>query len=231
MNMGNRAPISTGIDQNDRASHHHRHRLLLRHRRLLRPRAGAGRLAGVCHRAPDGDRGAARKRRHRNLPDGLYRPDTDIRLGGRGVCAHAAAGSTRCSTTAPTARPARSRTCRPKRCALQFETNVIGWHDLTRQVIPAMRAQGHGRIVQCSSILGIVPYRWRGAYNASKFALEGLTLTMRMELARQRHRGKPDRAGADRIALHRQCRRLFRALHRSEGFGARGGISSGRCDG
>lgn len=66
---------------------------------------------------------------------------------------------------------------------LQLETNVIGWHDLTRQVIPAMRAHGHGRIVQCSSILGIVPYRWRGAYNASKFALEGLTLTMRMELA------------------------------------------------
>ncbi|OBZ91979.1 short-chain dehydrogenase [Pararhizobium polonicum] len=66
---------------------------------------------------------------------------------------------------------------------LQLETNVIGWHDLTRRVIPAMRAQGHGRIVQCSSILGIVPYKWRGAYNASKFALEGLTLTMRMELA------------------------------------------------
>ncbi len=65
---------------------------------------------------------------------------------------------------------------------LQMETNVIGWHDLTRRVIPAMRTQGHGRIVQCSSILGIVPYKWRGAYNASKFALEGLTLTMRMEL-------------------------------------------------
>jgi NAD(P)-dependent dehydrogenase (short-subunit alcohol dehydrogenase family) len=66
---------------------------------------------------------------------------------------------------------------------LQLETNVIGWHDLTRRIIPAMRAQGHGRIVQCSSILGIVPYKWRGAYNASKFALEGLSLTMRMELA------------------------------------------------
>ncbi|WP_425487616.1 SDR family oxidoreductase [Mycoplana rhizolycopersici] len=65
----------------------------------------------------------------------------------------------------------------------QFETNVFGWHDLTRRVIPAMRRQGHGRIVQCSSILGIVPYRWRGAYNASKFALEGLSLTLRMELA------------------------------------------------
>lgn len=65
----------------------------------------------------------------------------------------------------------------------QFETNVFGWHDLTRRIIPAMRRQGHGRIVQCSSILGIVPYRWRGAYNASKFALEGLSLTLRMELA------------------------------------------------
>ncbi|AEG05367.1 SDR family oxidoreductase [Sinorhizobium meliloti WSM1022] len=66
---------------------------------------------------------------------------------------------------------------------LQLETNVIGWHDLTRRVIPAMRARGHGRIVQCSSILGLVPYRWRGAYNASKFALEALSLTLRMELA------------------------------------------------
>jgi NAD(P)-dependent dehydrogenase (short-subunit alcohol dehydrogenase family) len=66
---------------------------------------------------------------------------------------------------------------------LQFETNVFGWHDLTRQVIPVMRRQGFGRIVQCSSILGIVPYRWRGAYNASKFALEALSLTLRMELA------------------------------------------------
>lgn len=65
----------------------------------------------------------------------------------------------------------------------QFETNVFGWHDLTRRLVPAMRRQGHGRIVQCSSILGLVPYRWRGAYNASKFAIEGLSLTMRMELA------------------------------------------------
>lgn len=66
---------------------------------------------------------------------------------------------------------------------LQLETNVIGWHELTRRVIPFMRRQGHGRIVQCSSILGIVPYRWRGAYNASKFALEGLSITLAMELA------------------------------------------------
>ena len=64
----------------------------------------------------------------------------------------------------------------------QFETNVFGWHDLTCRVIPAMRRQGHGRIVHCSSILGLVPYRYRGAYTASKFALEGLGVTLRMEL-------------------------------------------------
>lgn len=65
---------------------------------------------------------------------------------------------------------------------LQFETNVFGWHELTRQIIPFMRAQGSGRIVQCSSILGLVPYRYRGAYNASKHAIEGLSVTLRMEL-------------------------------------------------
>jgi NAD(P)-dependent dehydrogenase (short-subunit alcohol dehydrogenase family) len=64
-----------------------------------------------------------------------------------------------------------------------FETNVFGWHELTRQIIPVMRAQGHGRIVQCSSVLGLVSFRWRGAYVATKFALEGLSDTMRLELS------------------------------------------------
>ncbi|POO55870.1 SDR family oxidoreductase [Agrobacterium rosae] len=64
----------------------------------------------------------------------------------------------------------------------QFETNVFGWHDLTCRVIPFMRRQGSGRIVHCSSILGLVPYRYRGAYTASKFAVEGLGITLRMEL-------------------------------------------------
>ncbi len=65
---------------------------------------------------------------------------------------------------------------------IQFETNLFGWHELTRRLIPVMRARGHGRIVNCSSILGLLPYRYRGAYTASKYALEGLTITMRMEL-------------------------------------------------
>ncbi|NCQ23024.1 MAG: short-chain dehydrogenase [Rhodobacteraceae bacterium CG17_big_fil_post_rev_8_21_14_2_50_63_15] len=63
-----------------------------------------------------------------------------------------------------------------------FETNVFGWHDLTRQVIPLMRAQGHGRIVQCSSVLGLVALGWRGAYVSTKFAIEGLTDTLRIEM-------------------------------------------------
>jgi NAD(P)-dependent dehydrogenase (short-subunit alcohol dehydrogenase family) len=64
----------------------------------------------------------------------------------------------------------------------QFETNVFGWHDLTRRLIPTMRDNGAGRIVQCSSVLGLVALKWRGAYNASKFAIEALSDTMRLEL-------------------------------------------------
>lgn len=63
-----------------------------------------------------------------------------------------------------------------------YETNLFGVHELTRQVIPVMRNQGHGRIVNCSSVLGLVPLKWRGAYNSTKFALEGLTHTLRLEM-------------------------------------------------
>lgn len=64
----------------------------------------------------------------------------------------------------------------------QFAANFFGWHELTCLCLPMMRQNGSGRIVQCSSILGIVAMKWRGAYNASKFALEGLSDTMRLEL-------------------------------------------------
>lgn len=64
----------------------------------------------------------------------------------------------------------------------QLETNLLGWHDLTCRVIPVMRRQGRGRIVQNSSILGLMTLPYRGAYVASKFALEGLTDTLRLEL-------------------------------------------------
>ena len=63
-----------------------------------------------------------------------------------------------------------------------FEANLFGWHDLTRRVIPVMRGQGGGRIVQNSSVLGLAALRWRGAYVATKFALEGLTDVLRLEM-------------------------------------------------
>jgi NAD(P)-dependent dehydrogenase (short-subunit alcohol dehydrogenase family) len=64
----------------------------------------------------------------------------------------------------------------------QFETNLFGTHELTNLIIPLMRKQGHGRIIYNSSILGFVAMTYRGAYNASKFALEGLADTLRLEL-------------------------------------------------
>lgn len=64
----------------------------------------------------------------------------------------------------------------------QFETNVFGLQELTNQIIPIMRQQGHGRIVNVSSVLGLVAMAYRGAYCATKFALEALTDTMRLEL-------------------------------------------------
>lgn len=63
-----------------------------------------------------------------------------------------------------------------------FETNLFGYHELTRQIIPIMRAQGHGRILNCSSVLGFVTMKWRGAYNSTKYAMEGLTDTLRIEM-------------------------------------------------
>ncbi|MBY8117675.1 SDR family oxidoreductase [Vibrio fluvialis] len=64
----------------------------------------------------------------------------------------------------------------------QFETNLFGWHELTKAVIPIMLEQGDGKIIQNSSVLGLVAMKYRGAYNASKFALEGYTDTLRLEL-------------------------------------------------
>jgi NAD(P)-dependent dehydrogenase (short-subunit alcohol dehydrogenase family) len=67
-----------------------------------------------------------------------------------------------------------------------FEANLFGYFDLINQLLPVMFDQGHGRIVNCSSVLGLTAMRGRGAYNGTKFALEGLTDTLRMEL-----RGQP----------------------------------------
>jgi len=63
-----------------------------------------------------------------------------------------------------------------------FETNLFGPFELINQLLPAMRKQGHGKIINCSSVLGLVAMRYRGPYNASKFAMEGLSDTLRLEL-------------------------------------------------
>jgi len=65
---------------------------------------------------------------------------------------------------------------------VQFETNVFGWIELTNRVIPVMRQQEYGRIIMNSSVLGFAAMAYRGAYNASKFAIEGFTDTLRLEL-------------------------------------------------
>lgn len=64
----------------------------------------------------------------------------------------------------------------------QFETNLFGWHELTRRFIPLMRDQGEGRIILNSSVLGFVALAYRGPYNAVKFAVEGWADTLRLEL-------------------------------------------------
>ena len=64
----------------------------------------------------------------------------------------------------------------------QFETNVFGWQELTNLVLPVMLKQGHGRIIQNSSVLGFIALKLRGAYTASKYAIEGLSDTLRQEL-------------------------------------------------
>ena len=64
----------------------------------------------------------------------------------------------------------------------QFETNLFGAQDLANRLIPVMRNQGEGRIIYNSSVLGLVALRFRGSYIASKFAMEGLVDTLRMEL-------------------------------------------------
>lgn len=63
-----------------------------------------------------------------------------------------------------------------------FAANVFGWHDLTRRCLPLMRTLGEGRIINNSSVLGLVAMKWRGAYNATKFAIEALSDTLRLEL-------------------------------------------------
>ncbi|MDV7103248.1 SDR family oxidoreductase [Vibrio sp. TH_r3] len=64
----------------------------------------------------------------------------------------------------------------------QFQSNFFGWHQLVCEILPYMRKNGYGRIIQNSSVLGFAAMKYRGAYNASKFAIEGWSDTLRLEL-------------------------------------------------
>lgn len=64
----------------------------------------------------------------------------------------------------------------------EFETNFFALHNISQKAIKIMRKQGYGKIIQHSSVLGLISLKYRGSYNASKYAIEGLADTMRLEL-------------------------------------------------
>lgn len=90
-----------------------------------------------------------------------------------------------------------------------LDTNLIGLHALTRAVLPLMRAQGGGRIVMCSSVLGLAGMKWRGAYVASKFALEGYSDVLRLEMAEVGIHVSLIEPGPITSAFRRNARRQF----------------------
>ena len=193
---------------------HPDHRLLFRHRPRRRAWAERARLAGLRDLPQAGDCARLAGEGLESLPARPRRPRQHRRRRSAEVLAAPAARSTRSTTTAPSPAPARSRICRAARWRRSFETNLFGIHDLTRRVIPVMRAQGHGRIVNCSSVLGLVGCKWRGAYVATKFALEGLTDVLRLEMRDTPHQVHPDRTRARHLAHPRKRHPAFRALDR-----------------
>ena len=66
----------------------------------------------------------------------------------------------------------------------QFETNLFGVLRVTNAILPGMRQQGDGRIVNISSVLGFLPAPYWGIYAASKHAVEGYTETLDHEIRR-----------------------------------------------
>jgi short-subunit dehydrogenase len=87
-----------------------------------------------------------------------------------------------CFNNAGYGQPGAIEDIKPEVLREQFETNVFGLHEVTYRVLKIMKKQGYGKIIQHSSVLGLISLKFRGAYNASKYAIEGLTDTLRLEL-------------------------------------------------
>jgi NAD(P)-dependent dehydrogenase (short-subunit alcohol dehydrogenase family) len=71
----------------------------------------------------------------------------------------------------------------PDQAKIVFDTNVVGLLRTSRAVLPAMRGQGDGLIINIGSILGRVTFPFFGIYGASKFAVEALTDSLRYEVS------------------------------------------------
>ena len=169
------------------------HRLLVGDRRGDRPPPRRARLDRLRHRAPARDARAAR---------GGRLPDARPRRHRRGLHARppsppsrrSTAPSACSSTTRATASRARSRACRIDQVRAQFETNVFGLVRMCQLVLPRMRAQRWGRIVNVSSMGGRLTFPGGGHYHASKYAVEAISDALRFEVERLRRRRRDHRA-------------------------------------
>ena len=182
----------------ERVAHDHRHRRVVRHRRLLRPRAEGGRLARVRDGAQARGHRRARGRRHRSLLSRLSRARLDRGAGRRRSLARTGGTLDALFNNGAYAQAGAVEDLPVAALREQFEANFFGWHDLTRRIVPVMRAQGH----RPHRPLLVDPRPGAGEVSrrlcASKHALEGLMLCMRAGTAGHRHPCLADRAGADR---------------------------------
>ena len=171
------------------------HGLLVGHRARFGARDEGARLARVRHRAQArGDRSAcATKIGVESLYLDYTEPDS-IEAAARHVLEATDGTLSALFNNGAYGQPGAVEDLTPRVLRAQFEANVFGWHDLTSLLIPAMRAQKAGRIVFCSSVLGLVAAPYRGAYCASKFAIEALADALRLELAPSGIKVDPHRA-------------------------------------
>ena len=165
----------------DERQDHSDYGVFLGHRPMRRAWSEGARLAGVRDGAPAGGRRSAASRGTGKSAAGSagFRFDPD---GGSGGSGPAGGQLDALFNNGAYGQPGAVEDLSREALREQFETNLFGTQELTNQVLPIMRRQGGGRILYTSSVLGLVAFPYRGAYVASKFALEGLADTLRLEL-------------------------------------------------